>query len=82
MMLLSRFWYVVLSIVMAVGLYVVFLAVGQYDRRNAVAMNEELASDSQVIGWQLQIDSRRRLDALLVGAVDKGGPGRPRGRER
>ncbi len=34
-MLLSRFWYVVLSIVMAVGLYVVFLAVGQYDRRNA-----------------------------------------------
>ena len=72
MMLLSRAWYVVLSILMAAGLYVVFLAVGQYDRRNAVAMNEELASDSQVIGWQIQIDSRRRLDALLVGTVDKG----------
>ena len=72
MMLLSRAWYVVLAIVMAAGLYVVFLAVGQYNRRNSVAMNEELASDSQVIGWQLQIDSRRRLDALLVGAVDKG----------
>jgi hypothetical protein len=72
MMLLSRFWYVVLSLVLAAALYVVFLAVGQYDRRNAVAMNEELASDSQVVGWQLQIDSRRRLDALLVGAVDKG----------
>jgi hypothetical protein len=72
MMLLSRAWYVVLSILMAAGLYVVFLAVGQYDRRNAVAMNEELASDSQVISWQLQIDSRRRLDALLVGTVDKG----------
>ncbi len=72
MMLLSRAWYVVLSIFMVAGLYVVFLAVGQYDRRNAVAMNEELASDSQVISWQLQIDSRRRLDALLVGTVDKG----------
>jgi hypothetical protein len=72
MMLLSRFWYIVLSLVMAGALYVAFLAVGQYNRRNAVAMNEELASDSQVVGWQLQIDSRRRLDALLVGSVDRG----------
>lgn len=72
MMLLSRFWYIVISLVLVAGMYVVFLAVGQYDRRNAVAMNEGLASDSQVIGWQLQIDSRRRLDALLIGAVDKG----------
>ncbi len=72
MMLLSRFWYVVLSLVLVAGLYVVFLAVGQYDRRNAVAMNEGLASDSQVISWQLQIDARRRLDALLIGSVDKG----------
>jgi hypothetical protein len=72
MMLLSRFWYVVLSLVMAGAMYVVFLAVGQYNRRNAYAMNEELASDSQVVNWQLQIDARRRLDALLIGAVDKG----------
>jgi len=72
MMLLSRFWYIVLSLVMAGALYVAFLAVGQYNRRNAVAMNEELAGDSQVVGWALQIDSRHRLDALLVGAVDKG----------
>ena len=72
MMLLSRFWYIVLSLVMAGALYVSFLAVGQYNRRNAVAMNEELAGDSQVVGWSLQIDARHRLDALLVGAVDKG----------
>jgi hypothetical protein len=72
MMLLSRFWYIVLSLVMAGALYVAFLAVGQYNRRNQVAMNEELAGDSQVVGWALQIDSRHRLDALLVGAVDKG----------
>ena len=72
MMLLSRSWYIVLSLVMAGALYVAFLAVGQYNRRNQVAMNEELAGDSQVVGWALQIDSRHRLDALLVGAVDKG----------
>jgi hypothetical protein len=72
MMLLSRFWYVVLGFLLAGALYVVFLAVGQYNRRNAVAMAEELASDSQVAGWALQIDARRRLDALLLGSVDKG----------
>ena len=32
MMLLSRFWYVLLSLVMAGALYVSFLAVGQYNR--------------------------------------------------
>lgn len=72
MMLLSRFWYVFLSFVAGLALYVAYLAVGQYNRRNAVAMAETLASDSQVVGWALQIDARRRLDAMLVGAVDKG----------
>lgn len=72
MMLLSRFWYVVLSLALGAAAYVVFLAVGQYNRRNALAMAETLASDSQTVGWALQIDARRRLDALLVGAVDKG----------
>jgi len=70
-MLLSRFWYVLLSLVLGFALYVSYLAVGQYNRRNSVAMAETLASDSQVVGWALQIDARRRLDALLVGAVDK-----------
>jgi len=72
MMVLSRLWYVVLALLLGILAYVVFLAVGQYDRRNAVAMEEELASDSQTVGWSLQIDARKRLDALLIGAVDKG----------
>jgi hypothetical protein len=72
MMVLSRIWYIVLSLLLGMALYVVFLAVGQYNRRNAVAMTEELASDSQTVGWALQLDARRRLDALLIGAVDKG----------
>jgi hypothetical protein len=72
MMVLSRLWYIVLALAVGISMYVVFLAVGEYDRRNGVAMEEELASDSQTVGWALQIDSRKRLDALLIGAVDKG----------
>jgi hypothetical protein len=72
MMLLSRFWYVILSILVGLCLYVVFLAYGQYNRRLAFAQNEELASDSQVVGWALQIDARRRLDFMLFGSVDPG----------
>src|SRR6478609_1993409 len=72
MMLLSRFWYAVLGLFCAASLYVAYLAVGQYNRRNNLAAGELIASDSQTVGWALQIDGRRRLDALLVGAVDKG----------
>jgi hypothetical protein len=72
MMLLSRFWYAILSVLVGISIYVVFVAVGQYNRRLQVAMTEELAGDTQVVRWALQIDSRRRLDALLVGSVDKG----------
>ena len=72
MMLLSRFWYAILAILACAAIYVVFVAVGQYNRRNQVAMAEEVAGDAQVVRWSLQIDSRRRLDALLVGSVDKG----------
>jgi hypothetical protein len=72
MMILSRLWYIVLSLLLGMAAYIVFLAVGQYNRRNGVAMTEELASDSQTVGWALQLDARRRLDALLIGSVDKG----------
>lgn len=72
MMLLSRFWYAVLALLAALAMAVVILAVGQYNRRNHVAMTELLAGDSQVVKWALQIDARRRIDALLLGAVDKG----------
>ncbi len=72
MMVLSRIWYVVLSLLLGVALYLAYLAVGEYNRRNSVGTNEALASDSQVVGWALQIDARKRLDALLIGAVDKG----------
>ncbi len=70
MMILSRIWYVILAILLAAAYYVVSLAVGQYNRRNASAMDETLKADSQVVSWAMQVDARRRLDVLLLAAVD------------
>ena len=70
MMVLSRVWYVLLAVAVAVALYVVYVAVGEYDRRETHALKEGLASDSQTVEWALKIDARRRLDALLAGSVD------------
>ena len=70
MMILSRVWYVVLGLAVAVSLYVVYLAVGQYDRQNARALKEGLASDSQTVEWAMKIDARRHIDGLLAASVD------------
>src|SRR5215510_3214305 len=72
MMILSRIWYVILALLLAGAYYVVSLAVGQYNRRNHAAMEEELKADSQVVKWALDVDSRRRLDALFLAATDPG----------
>src|SRR5580704_16481425 len=69
-MILSRAWYVLLGVAVAVALYVVFVAVGQYNRQTTLSLKEGLASDSQTVDWAMKIDARRRLDALLVGSVD------------
>src|SRR5580700_3980429 len=69
-MILSRVWYVLLGVAVAVALYVVYVAVGQYNRQTTLALKEGLASDSQTVEWALKIDARRRLDALLVGSLD------------
>ncbi len=69
-MILSRVWYVLLGLAVAVALYVVFVAVGQFDRQALLGLKEGLASDSQTVEWALKIDARRRLDALLAGSVD------------
>jgi hypothetical protein len=70
MMILSRIWYVILAILLAAAYYIVALAVGQYNRRNQAAMEETLKADSQVVSWAMQVDARRRLDVLLLAAVD------------
>jgi hypothetical protein len=71
MMILSRIWYAILAILLAAAYYVVALSVGQYNRRNTEAMEEELKADSQAVGWALQVDARRRLETMLLPAVDE-----------
>ena len=72
MMIVSRFWYAILAVLAGFAVYATMMAVGQYNRRSIVATNETLADDSNVVRWALQIDSRHRLDALMVGSLDKG----------
>src|ERR1700734_2476821 len=69
-MILSRVWYILLGVAIAVAMYVMYIAVGQYERQGTRALKEGLASDSQTVEWALKIDARRRLDALIVGSVD------------
>jgi len=46
-MILSRVWYVLLGAAVAVTLYVVYVAVGQYNRQTTLSLKAGLASDSQ-----------------------------------
>src|SRR5580692_2742839 len=71
MMLLSRFWYAILAVVAGFAVYSLMLAVGQYNRISIKGSDEALAGDSNVVRWDIQIDSRRRIDALQVLSLDK-----------
>ena len=43
------------ALAVAVALYVVYVAVGQYNRQTTLALKEGLASDSQTVEWALKI---------------------------
>ncbi len=70
MMILSRLWVLILSLLVGAAIYVVSLAVGQFNRANTKGMEEALRGDGQVVNWALQIDARRRLDNLILVSVD------------
>lgn len=69
-MLLSRFWYVVLGLVLGGAAFVLFLATGMYNRAGARAMGEALSSDAQVVSWYLGNDARQRSAQLIQFALD------------
>jgi hypothetical protein len=72
MMILSRIWVLILSLLVGASIYIVSLAVGQYNRANTKGMDDALLGDGQVVNWALQIDSRRRLDTLILLSTDAG----------
>jgi hypothetical protein len=70
-MLLSRFWYVVLALLLGGALFVLYLAMSMYNRAGARAMGEGLSADSQVVSWYLRDDARTRSAHLIKFALDK-----------
>ena len=69
-MLLSRFWYVVLGLLLGVAAFVLFLAAGMYNRVGSRAMGEALSSDAQVVSWYLGNDARQRSAQLIAFSLD------------
>jgi len=69
-MVLSRFWYVLLGLLLGLATFVLFLATSMYNRAGARAMGEALSSDSQVVGWYLRDDARQRSGRLIQFGVD------------
>jgi hypothetical protein len=69
-MLASRFWYVVLGLLVGLATFLLFLATSMYNRAGARAMGEALSSDSQVVNWYLSNDARQRSAQLIQFGVD------------
>ena len=69
-MLLSRFWYVVIGLLLGVAAFVLFLASGMYNRVGTRAMGEALSSDAQVVSWYLGNDARQRSAQLIAFSLD------------
>jgi len=69
-MLLSRFWYVLLGLLLGLAIFVMSIATSMYNRAGARAMGEALSSDSQVVGWYLRDDARQRSGRLIQFGVD------------
>ncbi|NUO51920.1 MAG: hypothetical protein HOV80_23975 [Polyangiaceae bacterium] len=68
-MLLSRFWYLILSAALAAAVGVLFIAQSYYNRNTERWMNEALAADASAVGWYLKDDARNRAAALLPVAL-------------
>jgi hypothetical protein len=70
-MLLSRFWFVLLGLVIGGAVFVLSLAVSMYNRSGARFMGEALSSDSQVVSWYLRDDARQRSAQLIQFALNQ-----------
>jgi hypothetical protein len=70
-MLLSRFWYIVLSLTLGVLVFVLFVAQSLYNRNAAKDVAEGLQSDAQVVSWYLKNDARERSAQLIMLSLDE-----------
>lgn len=70
-MLASRFWYVVLALLLGASIFVLLLATSMFNRAGLRAMDEGLSSDAQVVSWYLKNDARERSAQLIKFALNQ-----------
>src|SRR5689334_4633747 len=70
-MLLSRFWYVLLGLLLGAAFFLLSIASSMYNRSGLRARAEALASDAQVVSWYLRDDARQRSAQLIPFALDQ-----------
>lgn len=68
-MLLSRFWYIVLGLVLGALVFTLYIAQSMYNRASSKVLAESLSSDSQVVSWYLRSQSRERSAQLIKFAL-------------
>lgn len=68
-MLLSRFWYVLLSLLLAGAVFMLYLAQSMHNRAGARVIAEGLSSDSQVVSWYMRSTARERSAQLIQFAL-------------
>lgn len=69
-MLLSRFWYILLSVALAAVVFLLYLASAVSNRAATRTMSELLTAASNAVGWYLKDDARTRTTALIPLTVD------------
>jgi hypothetical protein len=69
-MLLSRFWYLILSLTLAAAVGILFVAKSFYNRNSERSLTESLQADSTAVSWYMKDDARNRAAALLPVALD------------
>lgn len=70
MMLISRFWYAILAVALAAAVSLVYVGINQHNRIRVSDTRTIVEHDRDIVDWYLQVDSRRRLDALELISVD------------
>jgi len=68
--LLSRFWYVLLSVATGAAIFVLYLAAAVSNRSATRTMNDLLTGAVNAVGWYLKDDARNRETSLIPLALD------------
>ncbi len=68
-MLLSRFWYLILSFALVASAGILYIAFGFYNRHTERWLNEALMADATTVAWYMKDDARTRAAALLPVAL-------------